>query len=220
VPNVATDPDSALQQALQAIPGIDLSFGLKVVRGRLASYKRLLGKLAENHGDDFALIRQRLAAGDTEEARRLAHSLKGAAGSLGAMAIQVAAAALETAIREQQPISQIDPLIEQTATEYRALQDALTPLFESDVPVATSMQSVEQLAPLLSQVYELLAVCEMNVQPLVRSEQEKLSPVFGDQLGTFNNLVASFDFDGALALLTARCKLFPQLAATLPKSKD
>ncbi|HEX6736059.1 MAG TPA: PAS domain-containing protein, partial [Azonexus sp.] len=103
--------EQALAAQLAAVPGLDAELGLHAVRGRMGSYKRLLGKFIANHGGDFAAIHHCLASGDVEEARRLAHSLKGAAGTLGAVATQVAAAAVETAIRDRQAVAAIEPLL-------------------------------------------------------------------------------------------------------------
>ncbi|MDP2811100.1 MAG: Hpt domain-containing protein, partial [Rhodocyclaceae bacterium] len=44
---------------------------------------------------------ERLADGDLEQVQRLAHTLKGSAGSLGAMRVSVAAEALQAAIRHE-----------------------------------------------------------------------------------------------------------------------
>ena len=204
------------QDILATIPGLNTEFGLKAVRGRVASYQRLLGKFSETHTDDFPLIQKRLAEGEREEARRLAHSLKGAAGSLGAVAIQQAAAALEMAIRDHHPQEEIERHIKQTREMYLGLQRALASHLASETAPVTNQVSAETLAPLVRQLYDMLEACEMNVQPLVRSQQPVLAGLLGSQLQTFDNLVASFDFEAALALLDDSCKVYPGLAAHFP----
>lgn len=222
---VATDSansDHDLQLALDAVPGLDLQFGMKAVRGRLSSYKRLLGKFAESHGEDFKLIEQRLQEKALDEARRLAHSLKGASGSLGAVAVQNAAAALEIAIRDQHAPEEIAQLLSQTAEIYNKLQTELASILQEEAPTVANPASLEQLVPLVRQLFELLNASEMNVQPLVRSQQAILATLFGERLIAFDNLVAAFDFDGALSLLEASCIAFPGLndrLANLPSDK-
>ena len=204
--------------ALSNIPGLDLEFGLKAVRGRMGSYKRLLGKFAETHSGDFELIRKCLAENNPDEARRLAHSLKGAAGSLGAVAVQKVAAALEIAIRDQYAANETASLIAQTDEIYSNLKNELASKLTADAPPPQANRvSAEQLAPLVSQLYEMLESCEMNVQPLVRAQQPALAALLGHQLLAFDNLVASFDFDTALKLLDESCSQFPGLAAHFPR---
>jgi PAS domain S-box-containing protein len=94
----ATPPITALPAEL---PGIDIATGLSSVNGRAATYRRLLALFVEHHADDIVLIRDAHTAGNTVEARRLAHSLKGAAGTLGAEALRVAALATEDAIKTE-----------------------------------------------------------------------------------------------------------------------
>ncbi|MCK7576179.1 MAG: Hpt domain-containing protein [Chromatiales bacterium] len=56
-------------------------------------------KLVEGHRDDMIKLKAHLARGERDEAQRLAHTLKGAAGTLGAVEVQRAAAELESVIR-------------------------------------------------------------------------------------------------------------------------
>ncbi len=104
-----------LRQQLAGIPGLDIEAGLQAVRGREASYLRLLGKFAETHAEDAHQIRKHLANSETETARRIAHSLKGAAGTLGMNSLQAAAAALELSLKENAPRSERDLLADQLA---------------------------------------------------------------------------------------------------------
>ncbi|MDP2794551.1 MAG: response regulator, partial [Sulfurisoma sp.] len=87
------------RRRLAAIPGLDVARGLEILRGKVATYVRLLRLFADGHADDMRQIAERLAAGDMEPVRRLAHTLKGSAGSLGATRVSAAAEALHEAIR-------------------------------------------------------------------------------------------------------------------------
>ncbi|HNH35240.1 MAG TPA: PAS domain S-box protein [Rhodocyclaceae bacterium] len=93
--------------ALAGIGGLDVETGLKSVRGRAASYIRLLGIFAANHHADVDGIRSALAGGDRAGARRLAHALKGAAGTLGATEVSKRAATVEALLRDSD--APIDP---------------------------------------------------------------------------------------------------------------
>jgi CheY-like chemotaxis protein len=79
---------SALPDRLTALPGFDLKLGLKAVRGRLPRLARLLQLFADGHAGDADLLRRHWAAGEHEQAARLAHALKGSAGTLGLRQVQ------------------------------------------------------------------------------------------------------------------------------------
>ena len=84
---------------LEHIAGLDRNQGLRAVNGQLAVYLRLLGKFADRVGkDDTAELRQALASGSPERARLAAHSMKGAAATLGALHLADQAKVLEAEI--------------------------------------------------------------------------------------------------------------------------
>ncbi|MBF0383433.1 MAG: response regulator, partial [Magnetococcales bacterium] len=80
---------------LPELPGIDTKNGLKRVGGRVSSYKKLLAKFVGNQQQSMVEIQQALDAQDLETALRLAHTLKGVSGTIGATQLQQAAAELE-----------------------------------------------------------------------------------------------------------------------------
>lgn len=92
--------DTALIVALTGLPGIDTTTGLLAVRGRPASYLRLLRTFITQHGNDDQAIEAALNSTPAGPAERLAHSLKGAAGTLGLSRIHDAATALNNALRQ------------------------------------------------------------------------------------------------------------------------
>jgi len=85
------------------IPGLDTRQGLKSVQGNSSAYRRLLVLFVDVHGEDLSRLRARLADPDLGEARRLAHSLKGAAATLGAMGLREAAEQLEWGLAGRLP---------------------------------------------------------------------------------------------------------------------
>ena len=83
------------------IPGIDVRAGLKRTGGNRKRYEALLRKFAEQQAGTIDAMRAALAIGDAATAERAAHSLKGAAGTLGAVALSEAAAIAESADQDQ-----------------------------------------------------------------------------------------------------------------------
>jgi CheY-like chemotaxis protein len=82
------------------LPGIDLPQALRQIGGQPRLLARLLRDLRDDHRSDRVRIEQALETGDLATASRLAHTLKGVAGTLGAQDLQASAAALEDALRQ------------------------------------------------------------------------------------------------------------------------
>jgi len=101
---------------LPEMSGIDVQGGLERMGGSTQSYIRLLQKFAENQANAIAEIDGALACEEQELAVRLAHTLKGVSGSVGATELFSSAAKLETAIMEQAD-GGVEELLAQTGAE-------------------------------------------------------------------------------------------------------
>ncbi|MEO5342533.1 MAG: ATP-binding protein [Gammaproteobacteria bacterium SHHR-1] len=128
--DLPTDETDELAQ-LAGLPGIDSAQGLATTQHNLALYRRLLKRFYASYRDfpqGFALdVRQAIEQGDWEEARRLAHSLKGVAGNLGITQVQQQASLLEQSCREQGPqwqgqLQALGEQLEQVLTGLERLQ--------------------------------------------------------------------------------------------------
>ncbi len=73
---------------LPDIDGLDTKDGLTRVAGNQKLYLKLLRQFAEQQGPAVGQISDALAKGDTALAERLAHTLKGVAGNIGAKSVQ------------------------------------------------------------------------------------------------------------------------------------
>ena len=82
------------------LAGIDTRGGLLRLGGNQELYRKLLVKFLDNQADVLARIREALGQNRLEEAERLAHTVKGVAGNIGANALQDAAADLDADLRE------------------------------------------------------------------------------------------------------------------------
>jgi len=67
--------------------------------GNTNSYRKLLVKFVDNQANAVNDIRKALGNGDAQTAERLAHTLKGVAGTIGADVLRAEAAEIETAIK-------------------------------------------------------------------------------------------------------------------------
>ena len=93
----APDGGSPLPGGMPELPGVQVRAGLRVMSGSVPFYQRMLRKFADSERDFGLGIGAALAQSDLPLATRMAHTLKGLAGNLGARELQQAADRLETA---------------------------------------------------------------------------------------------------------------------------
>jgi HPt (histidine-containing phosphotransfer) domain-containing protein len=108
------------------IAGIDTGLGLKSIGGKRERYESLLRKFAERQAGTAEAIRDALSAGDASTAGREAHSLKGAASTLGATALAKHAADVEIAITTGQ---NVDDALESLSNSLIAVVKAIRAAF-------------------------------------------------------------------------------------------
>jgi len=96
-------PTASPQDPLPVVDGLDTADGLARVGGNRKLYLRLLRQFVDDERDAVVRIRERLAAGDHATAERMAHTVRGVAGSLGARELQAIAGDLERAVKEHAP---------------------------------------------------------------------------------------------------------------------
>ena len=97
-------PPRAASRSLDLdIPGIDCAAALRRVCQNRGLLLKLLEELVRTWRDGEARIRSQLARSEREEARRTAHTLRGAAANLGAQALAEAASRVERALAGTDP---------------------------------------------------------------------------------------------------------------------
>jgi len=123
-----TDAAQATITALEKVPGLDSAYGLKAMRGKLASYLRLLGIFMATHGDDPEKIRSALNSGAAKQAEQITHGLKGVSGTLGLKGIYDAALALNDALHEPATQPEISRLLTALDERMQETGGALSPI--------------------------------------------------------------------------------------------
>ncbi len=100
VPATTPSAEAADEGAFPAIDGIDVADGLARMGGNARTYRRILASFRDGQADAPREVEAALASGDRESAQRIAHTLKGVSGNLGATGVYSAAAALESGVRD------------------------------------------------------------------------------------------------------------------------
>ncbi len=128
-PSRGTPAPLPLPDALASLPGIDARIGMASTMGNERLFRRLLSIFRDKHEQFVVDAPAALDRGDIADARRLAHDMRGLAGTLGALAVQEAAASFETACVSGQSRPALVGL-------YQQLEARL-------IPVALGLQAIE-----------------------------------------------------------------------------
>ncbi|RLJ20529.1 hypothetical protein DJ031_05775 [bacterium endosymbiont of Escarpia laminata] len=100
---------------LPGLPGIDTRAGLGVVQGKVHLYRKILLMFRDNHRDFEQHFRTAQADQGLETVTRVAHTLKGVAGNIGALGVQDAARSLEMACKKGE--ENVDGYLERVIAE-------------------------------------------------------------------------------------------------------
>ena len=188
---------------------LDTKAGLSRVAGNEALYQKLLRQFAEQQATAGEQIRDALQRNETTLAERLAHTLKGVAGNIGATQVQSTAGALEKAIRDGAPADHLQSAIEHVTaaltpvmTEIRSLsgpdvqESSKAPVMSAGpVDVTQSREAAARLRALLSEL-------DPAAIEWLESNHAALRPVFADaEWPAFEDLVRGYAFADAQARL-------------------
>jgi HPt (histidine-containing phosphotransfer) domain-containing protein len=123
----ATDPADPTDplRGLREIAGLDIDRGLKAMRGNSTKYLRMLTLFADSHAADAAQLASAREASDLAAVKDLAHTLKGSAGTIGALRVADAAASLHAAIRDNPQTPEAGTLVEALIAELNALVEGV-----------------------------------------------------------------------------------------------
>jgi len=187
-----------------SLPGIDLNAGLATCMGKVELYLRLLRKFRSSQQAFCAEFLAARSESDPTVAVRLAHTLRGTAGNIGAIDVANAASHLEQAC--------LNGAVEQDLVERLAeVERCLTPVLEGLLVLNESTEPVDSSAAppfdsewhaQLIHVRQLLAESDAQALTALHKLQGLAAgPRVAEQLHRVVQQAESFDFDQALELL-------------------
>ncbi len=192
------------------IPGIDRAVGLKRMGGDSGIYHQILGQFVTNQGTSVQALRDALAAGQRPEAERLAHTLKGVSGNIGAAELQQAALELEQGIQEGQvtrpdeaPVERVREALEQVLAGIRAYL-ADRPANRADRIPALGDGSVEAsgVDETISRLRGYLESSDADAEDYLYTVYDTLVSALGEStVARLERHITRFDFEAALQLL-------------------
>jgi two-component system sensor histidine kinase/response regulator len=202
VPPEAPAAEEALPAELATVPGLDTERGLKVLNGHLATYLRLLRRYAVYHAADMSRLRERMLQGDMDEAGRLAHTLKGSSGNLGAADVQRLAAELEAAIKNGRAAPEIEVLADAVENELQHLIAAiLAALPEEAVSLYAGAVDWTVVRQVLDELEHLLAAANMQANRLIETHAALLKAALGPLGEELEQRIEHFLYPEALETL-------------------
>jgi signal transduction histidine kinase/CheY-like chemotaxis protein/CHASE3 domain sensor protein len=186
---------------------LDTEAGLMRVAGNQTLYQSLLRQFVDKQSSAPDQIRKALDTGEKGLAERVAHTLKGVAGNIGATQVHSSAAALEKAIRESADVSDIQAALQRVSaaldpviTEIgRLLRESLAP---PPRPQATSPLDPTQSRAAAAKLMALLSELDPAAIDCLDSSYAALRPLFTDTMWpVFEDLVRGYAFADAQAQL-------------------
>uniref|UniRef100_UPI0025FFE517 Hpt domain-containing protein n=1 Tax=uncultured Thiodictyon sp. TaxID=1846217 RepID=UPI0025FFE517 len=201
---IASPPQTPAEPPdLTGIAGLDAAAGLRRCLGQEGLYRSLLGKFIAGQRDFPLRLAGALAAGDWPTAQRLAHTLKGSAAQIGAMAVRDLAEELERAIVRPEPIAPVLALQQGLSDALLELIEAMAQQLPAAPPPAPQPLDDAQFNALCSRLSAALTVNDFATSHLLDEHEALLHAGLGDAFAGIAEAINEFDFATALERLHA-----------------
>lgn len=189
--------DEQLYQLLEQVDGINLEQGLKALSGNLSTYIILLKQFVTSHRNDGLTINELLDEEKVADARRLAHTVKGAASTLGLVQLQQDAAQLEQSIKSEQTRQEITKLTAVFSDTLMAVGHVVEKIPERKTDQAIADFQDEDVKKTLDKLTILVTAGDADANNIVSDSRTMLMQVFGETAEQLENEVESFDYPAA-----------------------
>jgi two-component system, sensor histidine kinase and response regulator len=198
--------DKLLLKQLSAIESIDAKKGLHNLRGDITDYLRLLQQFNDNHTNDMDILSHFISDNNIMEAKRIAHTIKGTAGTLCLSGIQEAAMELEQNLHDNvnnKNKKKTLQLKNKVNTELNILSEALS-LIEIQTQSSKTLDieiDAEEIQKILNNLKTLLAEDNMNANVLFLENKQLLIQNFGSVADQLEQQIKVFEYPAALATI-------------------
>ena len=183
---------------LPHIAGIDVPGALPRFNHNVDMYLRILRRFAPHHGDAPARIEAALAAGQRDDAERIAHTLRSSAAGLGADGIADLAAQIELGLRKGAGIDTPLHGLHEEMTRLLAALDRALPPEEAPRPGAPELDA-ESLDAACRELDALLRHADGRAPALFLRIRNDLSRRHAPAaVETLADAIARYDYDKAL----------------------
>ena len=201
---------------LPSVEGLDTKDGLMRVAGNLKLYLKLLRQFAEQQGPAVGQVSAALARGDSALAERLAHTLKGVAGNIGAKSVQAAAGTLEKLIRDRAAAAELEPAKSAVSAVLDPLLAQLQGMVNPSVPgtaepaAALPATDPAQVRAAAAQLLKLLSAFDAEAVGFIEANYAALQALLPvDAWPAFEKQVQTYAFADAQAQLEQALQGYP-----------
>ncbi len=204
-----TEPPASVQagEMLPAdLDGIDIETGLKRVGGNRRLYQKLLMDFYQDHRKDDQSIREAINSDNVDVAQRIAHTIKGVSGSIGAAELHRDAENLETALKERDAAS-YDEFLADLKRSLRQVMQGLIMLSTAQKPEKEPSAEADTVdLDTIRPMFDRLRLQLEEMDP----DAEETAAILNDKLGagtqrqlckTLKAQVDDFEFEAALETL-------------------
>ena len=185
---------------LPVIPGLDTATSLDRLQGNKPLYLKLLSKFSDHYQDFDLQLDRALGQPDKEPAVRLAHTIKGLAGNIGANALEAIAARAESELHSDQ---RSDETLDALRAEVKNLLQQLDAIHGNN-PARQSTGTFDKAhaAQLLEQLNAMLEEYDVAVGDFLHRNKASLSaPELSTPLKSLEKAIADYDYEQAMQQL-------------------
>jgi CheY-like chemotaxis protein len=198
VANAEPAVNTGSKKSVSLLDGINVDEGLDRVKGNTKLYLKLLHRLHASYMDFANEFEAACQSDDWEGAARMAHSLKGVSGNIGAMSLHEACKNLELQAKSQT----LDSAVMAAArSELRRVIRAIETLSDSNASAVHKNDRPADIEEIVARLQSQLGHYDTAVQDILERYQAQLSAYLGDSFKSFEKAVSIYDYDVAMRIL-------------------
>jgi two-component system sensor histidine kinase/response regulator len=184
------------------INGVDSRLGLQVAAGKVSLYIKMLKTFSADQINAVSDIKKALDISDYLTAQRVAHTLKGTCGSIGATEIQKIAGEVEGQCLDKIPLEKIIKNLDLIQPKLISIIDSIKKTLPEDKKLtSTTIFDDSQIKLLINKLSELLANDDTEANDLLEKSQDVFIQYFGKEMfSKISDALRNFDFESALNL--------------------
>ncbi len=186
---------------------IDIDSGLEKVGGNKNLYIKLLREFIRDYGDVTHEIRELLESKEIGEAERMAHTMKGLTGTLGAEKLNSLFLSLELVIKENEITVEkvkFDQQLHEVEVELNSFVTQVTDALPKETKISEESFSRVDKKEVLFQLEELKRLVEINdmaSEDLLEEVHEKLATFMPDEAKALSDAIGAIDFKTASGIV-------------------
>ncbi len=182
-------------------PELDIDRGLQLVQNSTRLYQRIFERFADSQRDVAKMIVNAMGTGNSEDAARYAHTLKGVAGNLTCHKLVELAGKLEQNLSQGTPYqAELDQVEELVSSICEAIDDVNSGRLDVE-ELNTETLSYEELVKELNTLRERLEDADSEAVAQINTLKTQVNNTLWQQLNPAVNMINQYQFDDAVDLI-------------------